>query len=166
MLVSIKQIVGNVKRTTNRELQCKRLSRVDECIMKTVFSISVKYHKTYCNPKLATIQKILRERYKIRIAERTIRLHLRILEAKQYLIVRKKVTRLNTGKILGMPNLYFITRKMRNFLKGIIKQTAIWISKDISLLRNIFLSFQERSVETYIYAHRKYGGEKFFEKTA
>ena len=166
MLLSINQIVGNVKRQFNEDLKSKRLSRSDECIMKTIFSISTKYHKTYCNPKLSTLQKILYDRYKIKIAERTLRLHLRILEAKQYLIVRKKVTRLKSGQILGMPNLYFVTRKMRNFLKGIVKQTAIWISKDISLMRNIFLNFQERSVEMYIYAHQKYGGKQFFEQTA
>ena len=147
MLTSIQSVLKNYKKSNEKELQKKRLSRSDECIMKIIYSISTKYHKTYCNPKLDTIIEILQTRYHIRIKQRTLRWHMRILEAKKYIVVRKKVTRLRTGQILGMPNIYFVTHKLRKFIKGIIKQSAIWVAKETILMKDLFKKFDKLTIE-------------------
>lgn len=156
MLVSVGSLAETMKKTEDREKKHKPLSRKDETIIKILYSIANKYHNTFCNPKLKTIQQFAERRYNTTMSERNITYHLRILEAKGYLIVRKSCSRLKDGTFVGRPNYYFVTKKMRRFLKGLIKQTAIWISKDNSLLNKVFDNFRDTTLELYKYAHEKY----------
>ena len=150
MLVSVANVAKTIKRGVDPEMRNKNLSRKDEAILKTIYSIANKGKKQFCTPKLQTIQRILKKRYQINIAERTLRLHLRILEAKRYLIVRKMVGRTRNGTFIGRPNIYFITSKMRKFLKGMIKQMTIWISKDKTLLNKIYEGMNKETVKIFI----------------
>ena len=156
MLVSVGSMAETIRRTEDKEKRHIQLSRKDETIIKIIYSIANKYHETFCNPKLKTIMDIAKRRYKITISERNLRLHMRTLEAKGLLIVRKSCGRTPDGTFIGKPNFYFVTAKMRKFLKGIIKQTAIWISKDNSLLNKVFDNFRSTTIELYQYAHKKY----------
>lgn len=145
-----------IEKARDSRYRKKQLSRTDESIMKIIYSIANKYHNPYCNPREKTILQTLQMRYKIKISIRNLSYRLRTLEAKGYLITRKVCGRTKEGKIYGRANYYFITRKMKRFLKGIIKQAAIWISKDNSLLKDTFNNFKSETIELYQYAHQKY----------
>ena len=150
MLISISDVAKNMKKMVDPQYRKKDLSRKDEAILKTIYSIANMGNKAFCTPKLSKIQELLKKRYKMQVAERTLRLHLRILEAKRYLIVRRMAGRTKRGTYIGRPNIYFITKKMRKFLRGMAKQITIWFSKDKSLLNGLFKEMEQKTVDLFM----------------
>jgi len=97
------------------------ISRVDEAIIKTIASCSLKRSKHYVSISQASLLSLLSKFYKINISRRTLNYHLYFLTKTQIIKRIRRISRNPDGTLKSQPTLYILLPKALKFLKGLIK---------------------------------------------